>query len=444
MLSLINKIITVVFTLIMINYCNGYITDTTVLSNSGKFTRERINTCEQFNKESSEYLINRFKYFVDRNDNYYALGYFHLAKFWQGNYSFIETPSELYNIKTKVSLGLFMKCVDGIIYFKNKFELHDIFFLKPVDKFIQPPELSDADKIETFNNCEDFDKKVKQVNTSGFLIFKNLNGNFFKFCMQQGCALKYYSSFELEDASTSFTDLFVTDKPFGFFWSERKLYGIDNSKLIYTECSSNKLIFQDKIYNPDTIKHYFFSAITFYNIKSQTETLEQVKSHLDYKIGTCKEFDSYLKKPINTLDGYIYFSDSRDETQPINYAMKVRINGPENLRERPYLLEYKQINHRHEGYVPQSGLWLFVSCQSKSSNPSFINDSLVFEQESNPNKNFIIQLNHFTFNNPSEDRSVIEARHKQARKILNDLDTDSAGKHNIEMKELGEKTYSDN
>ena len=401
MLNILKKIITVIFTLIiMINYCNGFIPYTEVLSDINKFTKEKINNCEEFTQESSKYLVNYFQYFVDSRNNYYVISY--EASKHRDTFS----PFMLYRVENSEELGDFKHCSENIIYFEingklSKFELKDIVFLKPVNSFVQPPELIDADKISAIDNCDDFDKNVIQVNTSGFLVYKdNLSGNFHRLCMYNGCDLHYYLySSEERPKPKSFMKFFGKPEHFGFFWSEKLLNGEEHPKIIYHTCHNGKLRFLSYKKNDDTDKSGYQNLynLTFYNIRSKTKSLKQVESHLNDTLSTCNEFNGYLKNPMNILDDYIYFSDTRDETKPINYAMKVNLYGPENLRERPYLLEYKSINPLHKGYAPHSESWLFVSCQSPSRHSSLIKDSLVFEQDKDPRNTYLIPLDHLQF-----------------------------------------------
>ena len=350
-------------------------------------------------------------------------------------HGFYSLPYILYNIRTREELGLFKECRGNAIYFHRRFELNDIHFLKPVDSFVQPPELESADKIVAVNNCEDFDKHVIQVNTSGFLIYKDkLTGTFHRICMKSGCAINYYSYSELP-ISPSFVDFFRTPVPFGFFWREW-FNDKTNLKMIYQKCDNGKLKFVLHQNGMPLLfeETFLLSNLTFYNIQPENERLDYVKLHLNHMLISCEEFYNYLKDPMNILNGYIYFSDSGYDALLVNYAMKVNIYGPETLREKPYLLNYK---HTINGYVRSySPPWLFVGCVSKSINSSFVSDSLRFERDSDTNKVFFMPLLYLTFYNPDldEDESDIETRHKLARiKLHNHVLKDELG---LEMKVL--------
>ena len=163
MFNLHNKIITVIFTLItMINYCNGYITDKNVILDKKNFTTEEIKTWEQFKEESSKYLINNLQYFHDRKENYYTLIY----NFY-GNPD-THAPDILYKLETVKKLNIYKDCKHDVLYFEHNqkhltLALKDIRFFKPIDTFVQPPELRDADDIGVVTTCEEFNDKVIRV-----------------------------------------------------------------------------------------------------------------------------------------------------------------------------------------------------------------------------------------------------------------------------------------
>ena len=421
MLNLLNKIITVIFTLvIIINYCNGDIIDASALSDGNKFTREGLQDCPEFNSLSEHLLINNFQYFVDKDNNYYAIHYYEYIS--HAN-RFSTEAHQLYNVKTNEKLGEFKGCIKDSIHFNKEFKLKDISFLKPVDSFVQPPELKSAHKLGMIKNCEEFDKHVLQVNTSGFLIYKDeLSGTFHRICREEThCAINDYS-YSRQPRSTSFLDRFRSPEPFGFFWKEWFNYE-ERSKLIYKDCKDGKLKFilyrnGRPTVNPEHHEHpdheYFtLSHLTFYNIKPKIKSLDHVKSNLNLYISTCTEFNRYLENPINISNGYIYFSDLRDDTNPLNYAIKINPYGPENLRERSHLLIYRSIDSI-KAYLPLfSSPRLFLGCIRKDKDKSslIINDSLVFELDSNPNDYYPIPLHILTFYNPvSKNESDMEMK----------------------------------
>ncbi len=374
MLNLVNKIITVIFTLfVMINNCNGFIPDKNVLLDKDKFTSEEIETCKKFKEESSQYLINNYLYFVDKSGNYYVIHYS-----LHGTTEDTYAPFTLYELDGTYS-GEFQECKDGFISFEGshkhlKLGLKGLHFFKPVDRFIQPPELEDANKVENVKTCEEFNDKVVQESTTGFVIYKNkLTNGFTKSCFWKGCARHTYLYSNLPKPRT-LNELFLRPEPFGFYWEEKST--LDNQKILYQNCDDGRLNFiTSENGKLGELKYWKLSNFTFYNIKSKTRRLEEVELHLSKKLSTCKQFEEYLRNHKNILDGYIYFSSTRDPKNLIYYAMKVNLYGPEDSREKAYLLKYKKINSKYDGFAPVSLIELFVGCESQV----FKNDKLIYE-----------------------------------------------------------------
>ena len=404
MLNLVNKIITVILTLIvMINYSNGYITDKNVLSDLDKFTREEIKSCEQFKEEHSKYIINNMQYFLDKNGDYYILNY----KIFGTTYD-IYAPFKLYKLETKKYSGEFIECKDNIIHFifnKNKltFKLKDLQFLKPVDSFVQPPELRDADIIEKVDTCKEFNESVIQKNTTGFLIFVDKFANSFtRVCWLKGCTFNHY--FYSESPKTASLSL----DPSGFYWEEKVDSG-NNIKWVYQNCDRDQLNFIKRENGKDDVNSYIkLPILKFYNINPKTRILEDVKSHLWKKLTTCEEFNDYLKDDKSILDGYIYFSDLVNPKNPIYYAMKVNLYGPADSRERANLLNYTQINSTYEGFAPVTRIKLFVGCESKL----IKGDGLTYELDGDSRESYFIKLKNLLFYGGSQpyldSASVIE------------------------------------
>ena len=418
MLNLINKIITVIFTLIiMINYCNGDHLNLISLSNEDNFTKKNINNCLDFNEDSSQYLVNTFQYFVDKDKNYYRIAYHEYSIHDQIK----SLPVELYNINNSKVLGFFKGCLHSIIYFeipnkKRQFELKDIHFLMPVDKFVQPPELQNAHKIRIVKTCEEFNTQVMQVNNTGFLIYKdNLSGTFHRMCMQTGCAINYYTYSlkpKFEQDSETFMDFLAGFETFGFYWSE-KSNPEDMSKMIYQECFGEKLKFSRKIDGiHQNYESLILSNLTFYNIQNYTLDLGDIRFDLKEKLNTCEEFTSYLKEPMNILNGYIYFSDLTPDTQPKHYAMKANPYGPYDLKEKPYLLMYRQINSNDTVYAPGLDPLLFFGCRTRGKKSKAMSDSLVFKEDDiQPHKKTVIRLDTLNFYTPhSKSESAMVSR----------------------------------
>ncbi len=402
MLNLVNKIVTVILTLIvMINYSNGDIRDENVLLDKKNFTTEKIETCEQFKEKYLQYLINNRQYFVDKSGNYYAIVY------WlQGTTDDSYAPFKLYDLNV-TSLGTFEGCKEDAISFKNDhksliFRLKELQFFKPVDRFIQPPELEDANKVENVKSCGEFDDKVVQESTTGFVIYKNkLTNGFTKSCLWKGCA-RYTYLYSSRPKPRSQNDLLLKPEPFGFYWNEKR-DTTDNRKIVYKNYCDEGLLNFTTIQNGKTVDLYQkLSNFTFYNIESKTKKLHQIKPYLMKRLSSCKEFNQYLENHNNILDNYIYFSDIRDPEQLYYHAMKVNLYGPEDLREKPYLLIYQRINYRHEGFAPRRNPtpYLFVGCQVADGQNK--NDRLRFQEDSNLSVQVALELKDLLFYDHNE------------------------------------------
>ena len=384
MLNLVNKVVTVILTLIvMINNCNGFITDKNVLLDEGKFTPKRVTTCAEFEEQSSQYSINNTQFIYYKPDTYLSLLYAN-----DGINEDTYVPFRLYN-RNKL-LGMYKDCKDAVLYFGSEqkeftLELRRMLLLKPKDTFVKPPELIDADTIGKVTTCKEFDDKVIQKNTSGFFIYKDKLGNLYsRVCIWKGCAVNFYYYSELPE-SESWTDLFRRPDPFGFYWMEKKDIAND-PKLVYQDCNNDKLNFIEHYKGgPDSHVTQRLSNLTFYNIKPKTRSLKDLKLHFSVSLLTCNQFYEYLKNHKNTSDGYIYFFDPRNPDTIVDqyFAMKVYLYGPEDSRERPYLLSYKQIDSTHKGFFPVKRIELFVRCINPTALTVFRNDSLMFESDSN-------------------------------------------------------------
>ena len=413
MFNLHNKIITVIVTLIvMINYSNGFIPDKNVFLDTEKFTTEKIETCEQFHEKYSQYLINNYQYFFDGKENYYALYY----DFKRARTERIHEPFILFYIETDKKLSEFKECKDNVIYFEFNqrhftFVLKDIHFLKPVDTFVQPPELRDADNIGVVTTCKEFDDKVIQQNTSGFLIFKDKGNGFIRGCLWQGCSLNYYTYF-----IPAKTEL-LRSNPFGFYWKGKFEVERNSMDYIYQDCDNDQLNYIEYVNSRyDRTIHYTLSGLTFYNIKPKTRRLEDIQSHLLKKLSTCEQFEEYLKQDKYILDGYIYFDYIENPKKSIYYAIKVNLYGPEKSRERASLLTYKKLNSRYYGFFPYEPPLLFVGCESKV----LKNDRLIFHLDSDSSDTYHFELKDLLFydvNEPlSEGPSGIEMQYLSTTK----------------------------
>ena len=199
--------------------------------------------------------------------------------------------------------------------------------------------------------------------------------------------LNYYYYSESPKTKSLGTD------PFGFFWKDTSGSRY-NIKWIYHNCHNGTLTLLKKVTDqPSSSGYITLSNLTFYNIKPKTRTLEDVQSHLLKTLSTCEQFDKYLKNHKNILDGYIYFFDTR-LGKDLNYlAMKVNLYGPEDIREKQYLLRYTEINSKNKGFVPLKPVQFFVSCQTNL----FSSGRLIYESDSDSKKTFFIELKNLLF-----------------------------------------------
>ena len=409
MLNLVNKIITVILTLIvMINYCNGFINDKSVLLDNNKFTSEEIKTCEKFKEEFSQYLINNFQYFVVKRNDFYRLEYTR-----EGRNVGIYAPFTLYELETHVNSGEFGGCKDnGIEFVSNHkpfiFKLKDIHFFKPVDRFIQPPELEDANKVDFVENCKEFNDIVVENSTTGFMIYKNrLTNSFNRFCLWQGCARNSYVYSNLPKPR-SWTEFRLRSEPFGFFWYKNT--SLSNPKVVYQNCADGRLHFIESA-NGSPIGNQFLelSKLTFYIIKSKTKRLSQIEPYSMKRLSSCKEFNQYLENHNNILDDYIYFSDIRNPNKLYYHTMRVNLYGPADFREKPYLLTYQDTNPKFDGYEPHHPSFLFLGCKfegRENRNGEVTNkDRLLFENESNTTQMAYLELREILFYEGDEPQS---------------------------------------
>ena len=215
--------------------------------------------------------------------------------------------------------------------------------------------------------------------------------------MWKGCAANSYYYSELSK-SESWTDYFLRPDPFGFYWRETKDYG-NKRKLVYQNCDKDELNFiEHNNGEPDSPAKVRLSNLTFYNIKPKTRSLDDVKLHLSKSLSNCKQFEEYLRNNNNILNGYIYFSRMEGNPKVLEYyAMEVNLYGPEDSREKAYLLAYQTINSTHKGFSPVNLIELFERCQKTTSETIYKNDSLIFALDSDERESFYIELKDLLF-----------------------------------------------
>ena len=305
------KQLRVISILIIFKYSySSIIIDVNDLANDNHFTKVKILKCIDLYNNFSDYLVHDHLYFVQDN-SYYALDYNIRTEVPEGPFFLPKYLVEVLNPTNRFKYFI-CRSIDNTLLFENgipfpRFKLESIFFLKPIDSFVQPPELNSYERISDITSCDDFDKNVIRDIETGTIIYKNkYQGNYSKQCLFSGCIPSLYKY------STNSTGSF-------FNW--------DKGNAVYDKCEARRLLY-NYYNNGENYKfNLYLPNLIFY--KPKPLTLNNLQDRLTLKLLSCKDFHEYWGNYANTLNNHIYFS-YLEKDQLSYFAIKYNEKGAEN------------------------------------------------------------------------------------------------------------------